>query len=269
MSLGDCTRKEQCTPIEPLKDVIMQYAILAKLINLSCKVCLQEVVKYAFFENPFCTKTGAVGPTPWPSGWVCTLCFGGAGFLRFGSCAQTWYHSSSHAEAASCMPQLEGPTTENTQLCSRGIWEKKGKIKSLKKKKQGRWVVTKFRVPTMESWIGCLQPCSLCAESPYSWKGPDSPKPPEIQGRGILKILMRYFNTKLIVIKISSRQVENEKSMLKFLTHPTSHIPHSNSPGLPLLAICILPELNQCKKKMKFKMSEDINKAKPSTSFVF
>ena len=27
------------------------------------------------------------------------------------------------------MPQLEGPTTKNTQLCTGGLWEKKGKIK--------------------------------------------------------------------------------------------------------------------------------------------
>ena len=32
------------------------------------------------------------------------------------------------------MPQLEGPTTKNTQLCTRGLWGEKGKIKSLKKK---------------------------------------------------------------------------------------------------------------------------------------
>ena len=33
------------------------------------------------------------------------------------------------------MPQLEGPTTKNTQLCTGGLWGEKGKIKSLKKKK--------------------------------------------------------------------------------------------------------------------------------------
>ena len=33
------------------------------------------------------------------------------------------------------MPQLEGPTTENIQLCTGGLWGEKGKrIKSLKKK---------------------------------------------------------------------------------------------------------------------------------------
>ncbi|MEB3026041.1 hypothetical protein, partial [Parvimonas sp. M13] len=34
------------------------------------------------------------------------------------------------------MPQLEGPTTENTQLCTGELWGEKGKIKSLKKKKK-------------------------------------------------------------------------------------------------------------------------------------
>ena len=31
------------------------------------------------------------------------------------------------------MPQLEGPTTKNMRLCTRGLWEEKGKTKSLKK----------------------------------------------------------------------------------------------------------------------------------------
>ena len=34
------------------------------------------------------------------------------------------------------MPQLEGPTTENIQLCTGGLWGEKGKIKSLKTKKE-------------------------------------------------------------------------------------------------------------------------------------
>ena len=33
------------------------------------------------------------------------------------------------------MPQLEGPTTKNIQVCTGGLWGEKGKIKSLKKKK--------------------------------------------------------------------------------------------------------------------------------------
>ena len=34
---------------------------------------------------------------------------------------------SSHAEAASHMPQLEGPTTKNAQLCTGELWGEKGK----------------------------------------------------------------------------------------------------------------------------------------------
>ena len=33
------------------------------------------------------------------------------------------------------MPQLEGPRTKNTQLCTGGLWGEKGKTKCLKKKK--------------------------------------------------------------------------------------------------------------------------------------
>ena len=50
-------------------------------------------------------------------------------------------HSSSHAEAASHMPQLEWPTTKNIQLCTEGLWGEKGKIKSLKK--QYRFILGK------------------------------------------------------------------------------------------------------------------------------
>ena len=36
------------------------------------------------------------------------------------------------------MPQLEGPTTKNIQLCTGGFGEKKEKIKSLKKIKKNK-----------------------------------------------------------------------------------------------------------------------------------
>ena len=53
------------------------------------------------------------------------------GFHWFGSWAQTWHRSSSHAEAASHMPQLEGPISENMQLCAEGLWGEKRKNKNL------------------------------------------------------------------------------------------------------------------------------------------
>ena len=58
----------------------------------------------------------------WPKVWL------------FKSRAQTWHRSSGHAEEASHMPQLEGPTTKNAQLCTGGLWGAKGKIKFKKKK---------------------------------------------------------------------------------------------------------------------------------------
>ena len=69
-------------------------------------------------------------PAPWPSGWVHTLHLGGPGFRWFESWVWTWHHSLSHAEAASHMTQLEGPTTKDTQLSTGGPWGEKGKIKS-------------------------------------------------------------------------------------------------------------------------------------------
>ena len=62
---------------------------------------------------------------------------GGPVFRWFESWARTRYHSTSHAEVASHMPQLEGPTTRNIQLCTGGLWGEKGKkIKSVKKQKK-------------------------------------------------------------------------------------------------------------------------------------
>ena len=75
----------------------------------------------------------------WPHGRVVKFAHSAAGgpvFRWFESWARTWHCSSNHAEAASHMPQLEGLTTKNTQLCTRGLWGEKGKkIKSLKKKR--------------------------------------------------------------------------------------------------------------------------------------
>ena len=56
-----------------------------------------QVVKFA--------RSAAGGPVcPWFESW-----------------AWTWHCSSDHAEAASPMPQLEGPTTKNIQLCTGGL----------------------------------------------------------------------------------------------------------------------------------------------------
>ena len=52
---------------------------------------------------------------------------GGPGFRSFKSWVRTWHCSSSHAEAASHMPQVEGATTKNIQLCTGGLWGEKGK----------------------------------------------------------------------------------------------------------------------------------------------
>uniref|UniRef100_A0A3Q2LBW3 KRAB domain-containing protein n=1 Tax=Equus caballus TaxID=9796 RepID=A0A3Q2LBW3_HORSE len=54
-------------------------------------------------------------------------CPGSTVFCWFESWAQTSHCSSNHAEAASHMPQLEGPTMKNIQLCTGGLWGEKGK----------------------------------------------------------------------------------------------------------------------------------------------
>ena len=75
----------------------------------------------------------------------------GPGFCRFGSWAQTQHRSPSHAEAASHIPQLEGPTTKNMQLCTGGLWEKKEN--NIFKKKRFRHKKFKFRYREL-SWNG-------------------------------------------------------------------------------------------------------------------
>ena len=52
---------------------------------------------------------------------------GGPVFPWFESWARTWHCLSGHAEAASHVPQLEGPTMKNIQLCTGGLWGEKGK----------------------------------------------------------------------------------------------------------------------------------------------
>ena len=69
----------------------------------------------------------------WPHGQVVKFTrstAGGPVFRWFEPWARTWHCSSSHAEVASRMPQLEGPTMKNIQLHTGGLWGEKGKIKS-------------------------------------------------------------------------------------------------------------------------------------------
>ena len=66
----------------------------------------------------------------WPRGQVVKLAHSAAGrpvFYWFESWTRTWHCSSDHAEAASHMPQLEGPTMKNIQLRTWRLWGEKGK----------------------------------------------------------------------------------------------------------------------------------------------
>ena len=66
----------------------------------------------------------------WPRAQVVMFTGSAAGnpvFRWLESWAQTWHCSSNHAEAVSHMPQLEGPTMKNMQLCTEGLWGEKGK----------------------------------------------------------------------------------------------------------------------------------------------
>src|SRR3712207_2975170 len=91
---------------------------------VNSKLTLRLVANFLSLKR--CVKRG------WPSGRVVKFARSAAGgpvFRRFESWARTWHCSSDHTEAASHMPQLEEPTTKNTQLCTGGLWGKKGKNK--------------------------------------------------------------------------------------------------------------------------------------------
>ena len=99
-----------------------------------CKKPPQKTVYCMILLDEMLKKAKVWG---WPRGLVVKFACSAAGgpvFRWFESWAWTWHCSSNHAEAASHVPQLEGPTKKNIQLCTRGLWGEKGK-KNLKKKK--------------------------------------------------------------------------------------------------------------------------------------
>ena len=104
--------KEEKTKWEPLAQ---------KIFTDSLRLVLEDII-----ENNI--RISSI--RGWPRGRVVKFARSAAGgpvFRWFESWARTWHCSSNHAEAASHMPQLEGPTTKNIQLCTRGLWGEKGK----------------------------------------------------------------------------------------------------------------------------------------------
>ncbi|XP_070104062.1 glutathione peroxidase 7 isoform X2 [Equus przewalskii] len=73
---------------------------------------------------PMFSKIAVVGTGAHPAFKYLTR---GPVFHWIDSWVRTWHCSSNHAEAASHMPQLEGPTKKNIQLCTGGLWGEKGK----------------------------------------------------------------------------------------------------------------------------------------------
>ena len=72
----------------------------------------------------------------WPRGRVVKFARSAAGgpvFRWIRSWARTWHCSLNHAEAASHVPQLEGPTMKNIYNLYQGAWGEKGKNKIFKK----------------------------------------------------------------------------------------------------------------------------------------
>ena len=94
------------------------------------------------------------------------------------------------------MPQLEGPTTKNIQLCTRELWGEKGKIKSLKGKEAGSKAVVLgsgrfYPIFSQEEWgtWQCLEIfllSQLAGESywPLVGRGEGCGKPPTVHRTG-------------------------------------------------------------------------------------
>ena len=90
--------------------------------NNNCSVINRLGFRKIIFRRNVILRRSSWG---WPRGRVVKFARSAAGgpvFHWFESWAWTWHCSSNHAEAASHMPQLEGPTTKNTQLCTGGLW---------------------------------------------------------------------------------------------------------------------------------------------------
>ena len=89
-----------------------------------------------------------------PHGWWLRLCavLRQPRVLLVWILVRTWHCSSGHAEAASQMPQLEGPTTKNIQPCTGKLWGEKGKNKILKKKSR----LLRKALPDFPGWVSAL-----------------------------------------------------------------------------------------------------------------
>ena len=103
--------------------LLLDYALLLSLISIPVFTTCLDPLQYLTWLKREAFRG-------WPHGRVVKFARSDAGgpvFRWFESWAQTWHCSLNHAEAASRMPQLEGPTTENMQLCTGGLWGEKGK----------------------------------------------------------------------------------------------------------------------------------------------
>ena len=102
---------------------------------MKCFTYPKENIKY-MKDIKMMTGTGPVAE------WLSSLFhFGSPRFRRFGSRVRTWNSSSGHAETASHMPQLEGPTTKIYNCVLGEFGEKK------QKKKEEDWQQLSAQVP--------------------------------------------------------------------------------------------------------------------------
>ena len=98
---------------------------------------MKSRIVYLDKERVFSERAQRASPVAkWLS--LCSLCFGGLGFGRFRSWDRTWHRSSSYAEAASHMPQLEALTIRmyNCVLGGFGGEEEEGEEEKKEKKEK-------------------------------------------------------------------------------------------------------------------------------------
>ena len=122
-----CSHGEKKIKGKNLK-VIMK--LLLKMAHLTSAHISLAKESYVVYQLSMEWRSIILQKGGWPRGRVAKFTCSAAGgpvFRWFESWARTGHCSSDHAEAASHMPQIEGPTTKNIQLCTGGLWGEKGK----------------------------------------------------------------------------------------------------------------------------------------------
>ena len=129
----------------------LQRVVRSPSLSSALHTCISDFLPIGCLRDSSNSINLKLNSWGWPRGRVVKfLCSAASSpvFRWFESWVGTWHCLSNHAEAASHMPQLEGPTMKNIQLCTGGLWGEKGKNKkNLKNKKNKIELFTSLSKP--------------------------------------------------------------------------------------------------------------------------